>query len=71
MQVSGPPGDAFELVYKGVADRVRANLHAADAGLGEWIRQAHAVCARQQAVPTAQETRPAGFHQRCLPGHLP
>lgn len=37
-QVSGPPGNAFELVYAGVTDRVRANMHAADPVLGEWIR---------------------------------
>jgi alkylhydroperoxidase/carboxymuconolactone decarboxylase family protein YurZ len=36
--VAGPPGDAFELVYGGVTDRVRANMHAADPALGEWIR---------------------------------
>lgn len=37
-KVSGPPGNAFELVYAGVTDRVRANMHAADPVLGEWIR---------------------------------
>ncbi|KAI3436852.1 hypothetical protein D9Q98_006262 [Chlorella vulgaris] len=37
-KVAGPPGDAFELVYGGVTDRVRANMHAADPALGEWIR---------------------------------
>ena len=39
-QVDGPPGNAFELVYGGVTDRVRQNMHAADPALGEWIRWA-------------------------------
>ena len=39
-QVHGPPGNAFELVYGGVTDRVRQNMHAADPALGEWIRWA-------------------------------
>ena len=52
-QVSGPPGNAFELVYGGVTDRVRANMHAADAALGEWIRWACAsLCpARSAGAP--------------------
>ena len=37
-QVAGPPGNAFDLVYGGVTDRVRSNMHAADPALGEWIR---------------------------------
>eukprot|EP00887_Chlorella_sp_A99_P001405 scaffold8.g1405.t1 len=38
VKAGGPPGNAFELVYSAVSDRVRANMHAADPGLGEWIR---------------------------------
>ena len=38
MQAAGPPGNAFELVYGGVTDRVRANMQAADPVLQEWIR---------------------------------
>ncbi len=38
LQVAGPPGNAFELVYGGVTDRVRANMQAADPVLQGWIR---------------------------------
>lgn len=38
LQAAGPPGNAFELVYGGVTDRVRANMQAADPVLQEWIR---------------------------------
>ncbi|PSC72828.1 4-carboxymuconolactone decarboxylase [Micractinium conductrix] len=37
-KAGGPPGDAFELVYTNVTDRVRAKMHDADPILGEWIR---------------------------------
>lgn len=33
-----PPGDAFEVVYERVTDKVRRNMHAADPVLGEYIR---------------------------------
>jgi hypothetical protein len=36
--VGGPPGDAFEVVYERVTDKVRRNMHAADPVLGEYIR---------------------------------
>ena len=38
LQAAGPAGNAFELVYGGVTDRVRANMQAADPVLQEWIR---------------------------------
>lgn len=38
-KAAGPPGNAFELVYGGVTDRVRANMQAADPVLQEWIRR--------------------------------
>ena len=41
-KVGGPPGDAFEVVYGKVTDKVRRNMHAADPVLGELIRRAHA-----------------------------
>lgn len=37
-KVGGPPGNAFELVYGPVTDKVRRNMHAADPVLGELIR---------------------------------
>ena len=37
-KVGGPPGDAFELVYGGLSDKVRHKIHDADPALGEWIR---------------------------------
>ncbi|KDD75383.1 hypothetical protein H632_c710p1 [Helicosporidium sp. ATCC 50920] len=37
-KVSGPPGNAFELVYGDIALAVRKKLHDADPVLGEWIR---------------------------------
>jgi hypothetical protein len=37
-KVGGAPGDAFELVYGSVTDKVRRNMHAADPVLGELIR---------------------------------
>lgn len=37
-KVGGPPGNAFELVYGPVTDKVRHNMHAADPVLGELIR---------------------------------
>ena len=36
--MGGPPGDAFEIVYERVTDKVRRNMHAADPVLGEYIR---------------------------------
>lgn len=39
-KVGGPPGDAFEVVYDQVTDKVRRNMHAADPVLGEYIRRA-------------------------------
>ena len=40
-KVGGPPGDAFELVYLGVRDRVWANLYKVDPVLSEYIRYVH------------------------------
>lgn len=37
-KVGGPPGDAFEVVYERVTDKVRRNMHAADPVLSEYIR---------------------------------
>ena len=37
-KVGGPPGDAFELIYAGVTDKVREKLHSVDPVLGEYIR---------------------------------
>ena len=62
-KVGGPPGDAFELIYAGVTDKVREKLHSVDPVLGEYIRFAiptlthFLLCPRmQQSVALAQST---------------
>jgi hypothetical protein len=40
-KAGGPPGNAFELVYDKMADRVLGRLYNVDGVLAEWIR-----CAR-------------------------
>lgn len=37
-KVGGPPGNAFEIVYDGVTDKVREKMHSVDPVLGEYIR---------------------------------
>lgn len=53
--MGGPPGDAFEVVYEKVTDKVRRNMHAADPVLAEYIR-----CGGFLAVPVLT----AAFLQR-------
>ncbi len=36
-KVGGPAGDAFDLVYVGVANTVRAKMHATDPVLADYI----------------------------------
>ena len=37
-KTGGQPGNAFELVYAGVRDRVWQNLYTIEPVLSEWIR---------------------------------
>lgn len=37
-KAGGAPGNAFSLVYDGVADKVYKRLYTLDGVLGEWIR---------------------------------
>lgn len=56
-KVGGPPGDAFEVVYGKVTDKVRRNMHAADPVLGELIRHVRA--------PPISQSHPLQPHQTC------
>lgn len=70
-QVSGPPGDAFELVYGGVTDRVRANMHTADPALGEWIRWGRGAVGQRAVRRCPRESRTGVQAAYSLPQHAP
>ena len=62
-KVGGPPGDAFEVVYGKVTDKVRRNMHAADPVLGELIR--HARAPSDLSVPPSADASGWQFRQHC------
>eukprot|EP00208_Stichococcus_sp_RCC1054_P005373 CAMPEP_0206144846 /NCGR_PEP_ID=MMETSP1473-20131121/25574_1 /ASSEMBLY_ACC=CAM_ASM_001109 /TAXON_ID=1461547 /ORGANISM="Stichococcus sp, Strain RCC1054" /LENGTH=288 /DNA_ID=CAMNT_0053540827 /DNA_START=259 /DNA_END=1125 /DNA_ORIENTATION=+ len=76
-KVGGPPGDAFEVVYGKVTDKVRRNMHAADPVLGELIRlhlygdiySSPGITLRQKQLLMAAFLGEANMHDQLF-GHL-